>query len=280
MKKLIIISICLGLLSGCSIKVAYHFLGVIGKWYVGSYVSLNHSQKRLLDDTLDEFHQWHRGSQLKIYAQYIDSVIPHLESEHITGEWIYQQTDIAQDMLDVSMLRLKPSITMLMATFSDQQIEEIVRELEKDRKKYRKKYIDISPEKQSKKRKAQLLDYIGRFFGRLTSEQNVWLNEWERSLLDYENLTLQQQKILSDKLSATFADRSGKLKLDQLVDDIIFYRSDKWDEALKSVIDQNQVTTYALIAKLINSQTPKQRHKMLRKLRDYRDDCLALAAKN
>lgn len=277
MKKIFVIVICLFFLNACSIKVAYRFLGIIGKWHIGTYVSLEGPQKQLVDTMLDNFHDWHRSTQLSIYANYLDQVIPHLESEKITGEWIHQQTDIVQDMLDVSMIQLKPQITELMASFSDKQVEEIIKSLKKDRKKYRKKYVDTSEKKQSKRRKQQLLDYAGRFFGRLTPQQKVWLDEWEQSLWDYEVLTLQQQEILANKVEGTLALRKNREKLSPLVDEIIFYRSEKWEKDLQDVIDHNQVLTYELLAKLINSQTEKQRDKMLRKLRSYRDDCISLA---
>ncbi|MFL0800101.1 MAG: hypothetical protein K6L80_06630 [Agarilytica sp.] len=280
MKKLFIVFTCLFLLSACSTRLAYNFLDFIIKWYVGQYVSLDSKQKRVLSGAADEFHQWHRRTQLDIYADYIDYLLKRLDEKAIDGKWVHAQTDVAQDFIDVSAQHFKPTIIDIMHSLSDEQAKQVLKNLAKDRKDYKKKYVDISAKKQAKRRKNELLDYIAPFFGSFTKEQKKWIADWStKDIKPYETLTLKQQEIWSDEVERALEARQDKAQLDKNVDEIILYRTDDWDPDLEAILDHNQAVSYALIARLVNNQTPSQRKKMFSKLKSYRDDFRAMAKK-
>ncbi len=279
LKRFFIVTCCLFLISGCSTKLAYNFLPFLLKWYVGQYVSLNHEQKQKLDTAFKTFHVWHRNTQLPAYANYLKDVSVRLQSETITGKWVHNETDKVQLLIDDSVNILKPTAIELIMSLNDKQTKEILKKLEKDRKKYKKKYVDISNKKIIRKRKNDLLDYVGPFFGSFTKEQKQWIDEWGLSIEPYETLTLKQQKLLGDKIKDALDNRANQKKLTKLVDEIMFYRTDDWDPRLEEILDHNQKTTYELLAKLVNSQTKAQKTKMLNKLNKYRKDFISLYQK-
>lgn len=278
-KRFFIITLCLFLVSGCSTKLAYNFLPFLLKWYVGQYVSLTHEQKQTLSVSLKSFHTWHRTTQLPIYANYVQDVTHRIQSETITGKWIHNETDKVQLMIDDSVNILKPTAISLLASLSDKQTKEIEKNLKKDRKKYRKKYVDISDKKIIRNRKEKLLDYIGPFFGSFSKEQKRWIEDWAKNIKPYEALTLKQQQLLSEKINLALDNRKNRAELTRLVDEIMFYRTDDWDPELEAILDDNQESTYALLAKLVNSQKTNQKKKMLAKLNSYRKDFISLNKK-
>lgn len=280
MKKLLVIFTCLFCLNACSTKLAYNFLDYIVSWYVGQYVSLDRAQKSTFNKDIDRFHLWHRKTQLSRYAIYIDHLIKALQSEKITGEWIHHETDTIQDYLDTSINKLKPTAVQLMSSLSDKQVREIVKNLKKDRKKFRKKYINVSEKKLARQRKNDLLEYIAPFFGKFSHEQKTWIKQWVADVKPYEELTLKQQKIWSTKVKLALDQRHDKSQLQHLADEIMIYRTDDWDPELKEVLDYNQEISYALIARLVNSQSTKQRQRTIKKLKGYRDDLIALSKKS
>ncbi len=279
MKKLLLLILCLFVLSGCSTKIAYNFLGFVIKWYIGSYVSLDRSQKDFVNSKVEDFHRWHRHTELPRYADYIETLISRLQDGEISGQWVHGETDNVQLMLDTSVNYLKPTIIDLIASFSDQQVEEFMRNLEKKRKKYYRKYVDITQAKRRKKRQHELQDYIGPFFGRLSPQQELWVQEWLDNLQPYEGLTYEQQSLWAAKLQAAFALRSDRALLAAKLDELIFYRTDDWDPELQAILDHNQTISYQLIAQLVNSLSTKQRKKMFAKLRNYQRDFMELADK-
>ncbi len=280
MKKLFIAFTCLFLLSACSTKLAYNFLDFIIKWYVGQYVSLDSAQKNVLKGATKEFHQWHRSTQLDIYADHIDFLLKRLDEKAIDAKWVHEQTDVAQDFIDVSAQHFKPTIIDIMHSLSDKQAKQVLKNLADDRKDYKKKYVDISAKKQAKRRKNELLDYIAPFFGSFTNEQKQWIDDWStKEVKPYEILTLKQQTIWSGEVENALNARHNKSKLNTLVDEVMLYRTDDWDPELEAILDHNQAVSYALMARLVNSQTPKQRKKMFSKLKSYQRDFRALAKK-
>lgn len=251
-------------------------MGVVFKWQIGKYVSLDSKQKKYLSENFKEFHQWHRQTQLPIYAEYIDTLITHLTTEKIDGQWIHGETDKLQIFIDASVKRLKPTLATLMSTLSDEQVEEVLDNLAKERKKYKKKYVDISEKKQRRKRREELVDYISPFFGSFTEQQKQWLEEWLDQLQTHEPLTLKQQELWAKKVEDAMMHRNNIELINSKLDGIIIYRTDDWAPELQRILDHNQEATYSLLAKLVNNQTEKQKKKMLSKLKNYQKDFISL----
>jgi len=277
MKKLLVVVVCLFCLSACSTKLAYNFMGFISKWYVGTYVSLDHEQKQLVESAIDVFKSWHRETQLPLYSDYIEGVITRIQQDDISGQWIHGETDQLQLLLDNSVNYLKPSIAKLMMSFSDEQTQEVLENLADDRKKYRKKHVDIDDKKRVKIQINELKSRLGPFFGRFTPEQKAWIEQWTAELKPYEKLTLEQQETWAGNVAEAFAVRNDKQQLRAKLEHVMFYRTDDWNPELQAALDFNQEITYDLVARLINSQSDKQRGKLVKKLTSYQQDFLELA---
>ncbi len=277
MKKISLLLFCLLCLNACSTKMAYGLMGFITKWYIGGYVTLNDDQKSFVSSTMSDFRNWHRETQLPVYIEYVDGVTNRLNSDEITGSWIHAETDRVQVFLDASIAQLKPAIVELMGSFSDKQVEELLENFEKQQAKFQKKRVDISDEKKRKKRVDELTDQTSRFFGKLSSEQKSWAENWSRQLKPYENLTLEQQKTWAKKVEEALRVREDKEKLSRLTDEIVFYRTDDWDQELQERLDHNQDISYELVAKIVNSLSTSQRKKMFSKLEEYKQDFIDLS---
>lgn len=277
MKKILIAILCLFCLSGCAIKLAYNFMGFIVNWHIGKYVSLNSGQKSFVDQEISEFHTWHRETQLPLYADYISGLTQRIQNDMLTAAWVHKETDTVQDLLDLSVNKIKPEIVGLISTFTEEQVAEVMKNLAETREKYRKKYIDISDEKRYNKRRDEIYDRLGPFFGSFSTEQKQWIEAWARQLEPYEVLTNQQQSLWADAVKAALEQRKDPAELSRHLDQIMFYRTDDWDPELEKILDKNQQLTYTLIAKLLTSQSEKQRAKLLHKLAGYREDFLTLS---
>lgn len=277
MKRFIILFSCFFLLSSCSTKLAYNYLDIILKWKIGKYVTLNRKQKKFVDINIDEFHRWHRQSQLPRYSDYIQGVIERISTKEMNGELIHAETDEVQLLIDSSFEYLKPSIAELISSFDEKQSQQLLENFAKDRKKYHKKYVATKIERLYKKRADELTDNISPFFGKLTEEQKQWINAWSKNLQPYEALSLKQQETWGEHLKEALALRKDREALLEKLDQVMFYRTDDWDPELERILDHNQEITYSLLANLVNNQTPKQREKMFRKLNKYRTDFEALS---
>ena len=277
MKRLTLLFLCLFVLTGCSTKIAYNFMGFFLRWQVDSYVSLDKEQKQATKAAIKEFHAWHRETQLVRYADFMDELVVRLNEEPVTGQSIHAETDRVQDLLDDSTNKLIPAIVDIASTFSDEQVEELLAQLAKEREEYKEDYVDAGRDKVAKKHIKDMRGYAKQFFGRLTDEQEAMIEQWAQNVVPYEHYSLQQQEISAQTLAKGLAHRQDKVALEQTIRELMFYRSDDWIPEYEAITDQNQVLTYNMLAELYNSQTDRQRKKTIKKLRNYQEDFLELA---
>lgn len=274
--KLCIFSVMLIVLSGCTVKIAYHYLDFLIKWEVGKYVELDKNQKQYLTETLEAFHDWHRETQLPKYANFIEDTKTLLEKGDISAEELHALSDEAQLLMDESAEYLIPHTVHIFSTLSDKQIAKLKKKLEKDQAKYNKDYVLAKREKVVKKHIKDIRKYTSPFFGKFTKGQKFRLNRWGGELEFYESYSLEQQKISGDLLLEALASKDDQTKLEETVRKLLFYRSDEWIEPYREATDFNQKISFEMLADLYNSQTQKQRKKTFNKLDSYQKDFVSL----
>ena len=275
--KIIACLSCLVLLNSCTIRLSYHLLDNIMMWELNQYASLKGQQKKDARQAIDDFHKWHRQTQLDDYADYLENLKSQMLAGPVSAKFLHKESDKLQNMLDVSADKILPSVTDVAATLSEDQIQQVLEKLKDDREEYRKDYIDADDEKIQKRRIRDLTRYIGGFFGRFTEEQKQRLIDWEDSLEPHEEFMIKQQiKWQAEFIEAmTFQDQPTELQA--RLRNLILYRTDNWDTELQRRLDVNQTLTFVMLADLFNSQTAKQKQKMERKFDQYIDDLRALA---
>lgn len=276
-KRIALLVCCSVLLFGCSTKTAYHFLDWGIKWYIGKYISLTHEQKDFTEKALDNFHDWHRHTQLVPYAEFIKALREKLNSGEITGEQLHAEVDQIQLMIDKSVDQLLPLFIQLAGSLSDEQVEELMENLAEKREEYKKDHVTASREKIIEERINDLKDHLSPHFGRLTDEQTQWLEEWATSLLPFEEVTLKQQEIWAEDVKTLLANRQDEELLKRELRKLIVTNTDDWPEDAQAIFDKNQELTYDFLARLINNLTPKQKKKMNRKFDNYIQDLYDLA---
>ncbi len=276
----IVLAIAALLVTSCSVRMSYPFLDNLMGWELGRYVSLNSEQKRMASDTFDEFHEWHRYTQLPRYADYLESLKKGMLDKPVSPEYLHAESDVLQDMLDDAMAHLLPGLTEIAATLDDDQIHEIRKKLQKDREEYREDYLDDKPEKIQKRRIREITRLIGGFFGRFSDEQTTRMETWESSLQAHAPLMLGQQEIWEQDFVKAMAYRDDKAELQKRLKALMLYRTDNWDPELQERLDYNQEQTFIMLADLFNSQSPEQEKKMIKKFDQYIRDFRALSKRD
>lgn len=261
------------LLSSCSsTRLAYNYLDFYMQWKINAYVTLTSEQKALSKKGIQEFHDWHRATQLPKYAHYLTLLKPHLNSNSLNGQLIHEQTDQLQLLLDDSITHLMPTLVDLAHSLTHDQVNELKDKLRKKRQEYAKEYVNIDTNKVEKKRIDDLRQYMDDFFGKYSVTQTQWINTWSEQLIPYESLMLTQQENWANHLVRALDHRQDKKKLHTQLQSIVLYRTDNWDKTLNDILDKNQAVTYDLVATLVKSQSQKQRKKLNKRLDQHIND--------
>jgi len=250
-KLLVLALACVFLMTGCTVRVAYGMLDTIMGWQLGQYVTLKGEEKKFMKHTFDEFHDWHRSTQLSLYIDYLKQLKQGMITKPITAEYLHAESDKLQDLLDSSVGYLVPGLTQVAMGLNNEQIRRI---------------NDITR-------------YIGGFFGSFTDEQKQALIKWETNLVPHEELMIKQQEIWQQEFLNAMTFQDSQAELQTRIQALMLVRTDNWDPELQRVLDLNQRATFEMLAELFNSQTPKQRKKLERKFDQYINDFTILAAK-
>lgn len=279
-RRLLLVVTCLFMLGGCATKLAYNFLDWATLWYIESYVNLDGKQKDYAREQLDKFHYWHRTTQLPQYALYLEGLQVKLNSGKLTGEMIHAETDQVQVFLDDCLKYLTPMFVELVATFSDDQVDELMASLAKERKQYQEDFVDVEGEKLHEARIDELTSQLSLVVSGFNKSQKARMHAWSESLIPFEKLTLKQQEIWAEDLHQAMLKREDRPALEATLRRLLFVHTDNWDPELEKRMDTNQALSYDMLADLFNSLTPPQRKKMNKKLTgfivDFRE--LAMAA--
>ena len=277
MKVALVIIVSLFLVTGCTTKIAYNFLGFYLRWQVSNYVTLDKDQKKYVKKVTRDFHKWHREYQLPIYASFIDELIEVVDESPTSDAALHEKSDKVQDLLDASAEQLIPHIVKTLSDLNDEQVAELFKNLEKERKDYEKDYVTKKREKVIKKHREDVIDYVKPFFGSLSKDQKQLVNNWGNEIIVYEHFSLKQQKVSANELKKALDIRQDTENLEKVVRSLMFYRADEWIPEYEAATDTNQRLTFSLFAELLNTRSEKQRRKTIKKLKGYQQDFIDLS---
>lgn len=265
------------MLSGCGVRFVYNQLDWLIPWYLEDYVELNGDQEALFEKRLNAYLAWHRTDQLPQYAAFLQQVADRAETG-LTHEDIAEievQTEaFAQSLMD----RMLNDLIDLLATASDEQIDQLFKRLEQDNQEYRREYIDVSTDKQLKQRYKEVINYAERWTGNLSAQQkkqiNDWITQFELMGPEIESARLTWQQEFRRVLELRGDRKAYEAAFKKLISNPDFGRSPE----LKRKLAHNSELAVALYLKLDKTLSQRQRQHMVNKLRSYADDFQLLSA--
>ena len=277
--KSLILAAAIAFLAGCTsvTRVAYNNLDWLLYREVDKFVDLDKAQRQKAKAALQEFHIWHRNTQLRIYANYLEEFNQQVQAGALTKDDIHARIDILQEYIDSSFNQLLPPAADIIHTLNDKQVVELLKNMRKNREEYEDEYVNVDDEERRENHVKNLSDAIKPWLGRPTKTQRQWIKTWADELEPFEKLNARQQELWEQDVAKILAQRQDKAALQKNIGGLMFYRTDNWQPELEALLDRNQDRTYTLLAKLINQATPKQKEKFTGKLLELREDFLVLS---
>ena len=93
------------LISSCSLRWSYNFLDWLVAWEVDEYVSLDPQQKKQLNNNVAQFHQWHRQTQLPLYAEFLKQLESQLLDQKVDSSSLMQSFNQARKFWQDSLVQ-------------------------------------------------------------------------------------------------------------------------------------------------------------------------------
>lgn len=203
------------LASGCSTtgaaRLAYNQAPELAYWTLDGYADFNSTQSLQAKAALARWHDWHRQTQLPLYAATLHTLQAQAPQDISADQACSVVADARQAML-ASLAHIEPAAASLATTLQPAQLETMARKFAKSNADWRGDYLTVSPQKSQAKRLAQATDRAELLYGRLNPAQtdalkrSVGQSVFDAALADAERLRRQDDTLQTlQKLSSVAA---------------------------------------------------------------------------
>lgn len=184
MKKIVVI-LCVSLaMAGCGPRLLYPHLDLLIPWYLDDYFSLNSRQSSYVKESIRQQLQWHCSTQLKSYARWLREL--HRDLQNPNDPITYQRAENywkeIKQFGKVLMHQVSPDIIDFLLTVSDDQVEELFTNLEKQNLKMDQKYVNVSAETADENRQKRMIKRMNRWIGTPSQAQKQAVAAWSGRL--------------------------------------------------------------------------------------------------
>ncbi|GGO70347.1 DUF6279 family lipoprotein [Bowmanella pacifica] len=266
-------------LSGCSTTFVYNNLDWLVHWYLDDYVDLNRAQKKQFDSKMADWLVWHRNQQLPRYRDDLQALRQQLEAGQMSepqwqevfargrGHWMSLLNYLAADLTDLALL------------LTDEQIEALFTELDKQQVDREQQRNEFSPEERLARDLENRVEDLQEWTGRLSSAQKAEVAKWnegfqptfEARMLYRRSWQAQAKQML---LSRDDSQSWRKGFMDLLV------RPQQFQSAQLQQADEHNRRHYAqMLVSVAEQLSDKQKRHVLRELQARIDDLDDLMAR-
>ena len=157
---------------GCTSSLIYNRLDTIGRWYIGSLVSLDDAQQAGLRDWLARSLSWHRGSELNRYEQFLRDLAAKVSAgpDPALMPNVMQQSEA---FIGVLAARMAPEAAQLLTTLRPQQVDEFLGNLEKRTREELDEERERTPAERQKRRIRSMTKTLEKWAGSASPEQRA-----------------------------------------------------------------------------------------------------------
>lgn len=280
--RLFLMGIALLLAACSSLQLAYNHGDTLLYWWLDGYVDLDSDQKPWVRQDIDDFFQWHRKTQLRDYAQVLQTARRQLQGTPTEADLLADYDDI-RARTELMLLKALPQLAELARSLRPQQIEQMEKKFASNNDTFRHKNMKGDREHQLAFRYDKAMDQFELWFGNFSREQEaairlasdarplnnaLWLDERIR----------RQQAILA-LVRRVQRDKLGQDATMALIRSLIeenFARRGQSDR--KDFFGEYDQGTAQLVLTVIQLATPAQKAHALKRMQGWIDDCNALAA--
>jgi hypothetical protein len=266
-------------LASCSAtRVAYDNAGTMLRFMAASYLDLDAAQSEDLTPRIARFHQWHRSSELPVYAALLRSASQRA-AKGITAE------DVAWGLASVRSryrrfaAKAAEDAAPVLATLAPAQIAALERKFTENNEKYTREFLPPDDKERRGRQLKRMLERFRDFAGELTPDQEARIGRFALAHERYVALRFEDRQRWQREFVAALRRERAPEELGRRLAEMFerpelrrseeFTREDKrWDEDLGQ-----------LIADLDGSLSARQRAHVVRRLSDYAEDFAVLAGR-
>lgn len=274
MKKILVILLSTAVLVGCGPRLIYPHLEWLVPWYVSDFISLDKTQKNMLQERLLKQLDWHCRTQLATYAEVLRAVGRDFSEPNQPVDDAKIQSYIVRLMAlwKELMRQIGPDVVDILATASDEQIEELFENLAKQNQEFRKRYVDPPPSELIEKRQKRMIKRLKFWISDLSDEQNVAVSDWNAQLIPLSRDWLQFREYIQANARRLLERRNDGAGVRAALLDLMVNSESMRSAAYQAKVDANIDTSIKFIIRLNQTLTSRQRSYFLNRVESLATD--------
>jgi hypothetical protein len=273
--------VALTLLQGCTlVKLSYNQADTLLYWRLDSYADFTSEQSPRVKAGLTQFHDWHRRTQLPIYADLLRDLRPQL-AQPLSAAQACAVFEQLRNALDTTLDPTRWTLLWLAGGLSDEQLRHLERKQEIGTAEWKQEWVSVSPEQLLKTRFEQTLSRSEMLYGRLDEEQKAALRaallpssfepprNYAERLRREQDLRQVLRKIRDEKLGP----ETARAELTSYMERALNSPNPAYRRYVQTLTSEGCST----FASLHNATTPAQRAKAMQTVESYERDFRQLA---
>jgi hypothetical protein len=275
--KTAIVALLLFLLCACTnTRLAYNYLDWIVTWYLNDYLNLNSRQDAIYKQRLHVLLRWHRTDELLRYSRFIEQLQQDLHGP-LSVVILRERSDSLKLFWNDLMVRAAPECAGVLLLLDRDQRRDFYAVLSKKQQQLEKKQLNETPSRRKARHFDQAEKPFKRLFGRLTEAQKAVLNQWAEDLVPLQNLWLDNRRTWKINMQEVLEGSYAEAEKCKLLERLFVEPEYLWKPAYRQAINQNESSTFDMLAKLLASLTEKQKKHAHTFLENLKNDCITLS---
>jgi hypothetical protein len=269
-------------LAACSaVRLGYNYADTYVLSSLDEYLDLSYEQEELARQRVSSLLAWHRTTQLRDYASFIETARSRLEGPVTAADVLEFNSALNARLIAVGD-RLAPDFAQLALSLKPEQIDRLAKRFGESTSKARRELVRATPSENFDQRVRKTANRAEYWFGALTRLQmdavrtslasrpandDWWIGERER-----------RQRGLVTLLRRIQAGRPDEAVAARWIRGYFAQIALPPEPERRAQVDAFRRGNAELIAQLVNRATPEQRAALSRKLGGFAQDFVALAA--
>ncbi len=261
-------------LAGCGPRLVYPHLDWLIPWYVSDFISLDSDQKNMLEARLSKLLDWHCRTQLPAYASTLRALGQDLvaSSPPVDAAALQAYSTRLMALWKELLYQIGPDIAAILATATDDQIDELFHNLEKQNQKFKKEYVEMPPDELILNREERLIKRTKYWISTLNPEQKQILADWNLQLASIGVDWLQNRAITQAEARSLLAQRHANPGFRVAMQELIINPESMRTPEYQRKIDFNTAVTIRHMVRLNKLLSEKQRSYLLDRIESLAAD--------
>ncbi|MFC4309870.1 DUF6279 family lipoprotein [Steroidobacter flavus] len=248
----------------------YNRLDTLAAWYIQDLVSLDTSQRSDLRSWLESTLQWHRSSELALYAKFLRELAA--KSAHPGNAATYKGIETQVELFGSRLVeRAAPDAARLLMSLSPEQLTEFENNLaEKSRERNEENLEALKKGQWHEKRAKDIEKQLKRWTGSITKEQHLLIAEeskrFDSTTADWLESQTRWRTAMFGALRERFTASQSPATVEERILKLLRAPESQWTRAYQTKAAQNREQSLAVLGAIDASLTPEQRSHLQREL--------------